>query len=302
MNICIYGAGAIGSLFGAWFSKQNKVTCISRKNHVRAIQTHGLLITGKTQYQGTIPFYENLNNLTKPPDLIIVTVKAYDTLTAGKEILKFMKDDTMVLSIQNGLENIEKLTSIIPEKQILAGITSHGSLFLQPGVIKHTGVGKTRIGELDGTLSKRIRKLQEIFIKSGIFVEMSTNIKKDIWKKAIVNASINPLTAIFQCQNGYLLENPILKELVNKVCEESTIIANSNGYDLDVKDMIAYTNEVISDTKLNISSMLQSIHQKKKTELYEINGAILKAGKEKNCPVSLNDMITHIIPLMYSKI
>lgn len=299
MNICVYGAGAIGSLFASFLSKKHAVSCIARKQQVTIVNKHGLMITGNTDFHGKIPFYESIFDLSETPDLILITVKAFDTTTAAKDIFQVISDDTNVLSIQNGLGNIEKITAIIPKSQVLAGITSHGSLFLQSGIIKHTGVGKTRIGELDGTLTKRLRFLQEMFMRSGISVDMSTNIKKDIWKKAIVNASINPLTTIFQCKNGYLLKNPILKNLLENVSKESTLIANACGFDLAPKEMIGYTNEVINDTTQNVSSMLQSILQKKKTELYEINGILLEEGKKRDCEVSLNEMITHIIPLMY---
>jgi 2-dehydropantoate 2-reductase len=299
MNICIYGAGAVGSLFGAILSKNNTVSCIARKQHVQQIRKHGLMIMGKTQFQGNIPFYETLDELKETPDIILITVKAYDTTNAAQDIAQIISKNTIVLTLQNGLENIEKIVKIVPEKQVLAGITSHGSIFLQSGLIKHTGIGKTRIGELDGRLSTRLRNLQTVFIQSGLPVEMSTNIKKDIWKKVIVNASINPLTTIFQCKNGYLLENPILKNLVGKICMESTLIAHACEYQLDINEMINYTYEVIKDTYGNVSSMLQSIHQKKKTEINEINGAILRNGLKSNCTVDLNEMATHIIPMMY---
>ena len=299
MNICVYGAGAIGSLFASYLSKHHKVSCIARTPHVKAVNNYGLMVTGKTEFQGKIPFYESIFDLSDTPYLVLLTVKAFDTKKAAEDIFQIITKDTLILSIQNGLGNIEKLTSVIPSSQVLAGITSHGSLFLQSGIIKHTGIGKTRIGELDGVLSKRLRSLQELFIRSGITVDISTNIKKEIWKKAIVNASINPLTTIFQCKNGYLLENPILTNLLEKICIESTLISTACGFDLNYQDMIEYTYEVINDTKLNSSSMLQSILQKKKTELDEINGMILDEGKKRNCDVSLNEMITHIIPMMY---
>jgi len=299
MKICVYGAGAIGSLFAAILSKKNTVSCIARKDHVDKVRKYGLTITGKTQFQGSIPFYETIAEQEKSLDLILLTVKSYDTKHAAGEISNHLSDNTMVLSMQNGLDNIEKILAFIPKKQVLAGITSHGSLYLQSGIIKHTGIGKTRIGELDGLLSERLRLIQTTFMRSGISAEMGTNIKKDIWKKGIVNASINPLTAIFQCKNAYLLKNPILKDLVYKICEESTIIANAIGHDLDIKEMIDYTFEVILDTEENHSSMFQSIRQKKKTEVHSINGAIFEYGKKEGCDVYFNEIITRVIDMMY---
>lgn len=300
MNICIYGAGAIGSLFASFLANHHSVFCIGRRHQVDASNKFGLTITGKTEFNKKIPFYTTMDELPITPDLVILTVKAFDTKQAAEDIFRIINKKTILMSLQNGIGNIEKICSIMPEKQVIAAITSHGSLFLQSGIIKHTGVGKTLIGELDGSLSKRIRMIHEILYKTQIMIDISTNIQRDIWKKAIVNASINPLTSIFQCKNGYLLENPVLSALVHKICEESTTIANSIGYGLDGEEMMKYTLDVITDTKQNTSSMLQSILQKKKTELFEINGAIFKEAKKHHYPSPLNEMIINIIPLMYA--
>jgi 2-dehydropantoate 2-reductase len=300
MKICIFGAGAIGSLFAGILSKDNQVNCIARKPHVEEVKKHGLMITGKTKLEKNIPFFETIDELNEIPELIILTVKSYDTEKAAKEINKNISNETIILSLQNGLDNIEKITNHISKKQVLAGITSHGALFIQSGIIKHTGYGKTRIGELNGNLSNRVRLLQTTFIKAGISTEISSNISKDIWKKAIVNASINSLTAIFQCENGYLLTNPILKQLVTKICEESVVIAKANGFDVNQKDMLEYTTRVISETQMNISSMFQSIRQKKETEINAINGAIVKYGIKMKCDVQLNEMIIKILSKMYT--
>ena len=299
MNICVYGAGAIGTLFASFLSKRNKVICIARKPQVDAVKRYGITISGKTSFQGSIPYFQSLQDMNGSPDLILLTVKAFDTEKAAKDIAEYISEDIPVLSLQNGLNNCDVLLSYLTESQILAGITSHGALFMQPGVIKHTGIGKTCIGELDGKLSKRLRDLQVLCIKSGLSVAMSTNIKKDIWRKGIVNASINPLTAIFQCPNGYLLENPLLHDLVVRICEESTMIAQKNDVELTVQDMFEYTFEVIQDTKENHSSMLQSIRQKKRTEIDAINGTLRSLGKNTDTSVFFNELLTKVIHFMY---
>ena len=299
MNICVYGAGAIGTLFASFLSKRNKVICIARKPQVDAVKRYGITISGKTSFQGSIPYFQSLQDMNGSPDLILLTVKAFDTEKAAKDIAEYISEDIPVLSLQNGLNNCDVLLSYLTESQILAGITSHGALFMQPGVIKHTGIGKTCIGELDGKLSKRLRDFQVLCIKSGLSVAMSTNIKKDIWRKGIVNASINPLTAIFQCPNGYLLENPLLHDLVVRICEESTMIAQKNDVELTVQDMFEYTFEVIQDTKENHSSMLQSIRQKKRTEIDAINGTLRSLGKNTDTSVFFNELLTKVIHFMY---
>jgi len=231
MNIVILGAGAIGSLFGALLSKHHNVLLLGRKPHVSTIQSNGLRIQGKTMFHEKISATDTVKDVSFDVDLLLLTVKSYDTINllltvksydtikAIKQAKPLISKNTVVLTFQNGLDNIEKLQSVISKNQILAGVTTHGAVFKSPGVIHHTGIGRTIIGELDGTEIKRLKNIVELFDEANIQVKISHDILKDIWQKAIINSSINPLTAIFQCKNGYLMENPVLFHLVSCLCE-----------------------------------------------------------------------------------
>jgi 2-dehydropantoate 2-reductase len=201
----------------------------------------------------------------------------------------------MVVSLQNGLDNIEKITHIVVKDHIVAGVTTHGAIFSNPGVIRHTGKGKTILGELDGTRSKRLEDIVHIFNEAGIETQISDDVVKDIWAKAIINSSINPLTAFFNCKNGYLLENPLLQKIVEVISEESTHVAQAEGIKLTAPDMIQRTKEVIRDTASNYSSMLQSVQQKKKTEIDSINGKLVTIGRQHRIDTSLNKILVELV-------
>ena len=264
MNIVIVGAGAIGSLFGALLAKKNTVVLVGRAPHITTIQHNGLNITGKTHLHVKLSAVESIKDVSISANLIILTVKSYDTETAIKQTLPLIQDETMVMSLQNGLDNIEKMKHIIDKDRILAGVTTHGAIFSHPGVIRHTGKGKTILGVLDGSQSKRLENIVHLFNEAGIETQASNDIVKEIWAKAIINSSINPLTAFFNCKNGYLLENPLLEKTVEIICKESTCIAQAEGIPLTTLDMIQRTKEVIKDTANNYSSMLQSVSAGKK--------------------------------------
>lgn len=295
MNIVIFGAGAIGSLIGAMLSKNNNVFLIGRKNHVNAIKKSDLIIKGKTNLKVKIKAELTAEKITFNPDLLLLTVKAYDTEPAIIQAKKMINSKTIVLSFQNGLDNIDKLKKHLPSKQIIAGITTHGATFSEPGIIDHTGIGSTIIGELNGDITDRITRVVDLFNKAGIETDISNNIIKEIWIKAIVNSSINPLTTFFQCKNGYLLENPILENLVEKIVEESTSIANAHGIKITKKDMIKKTKNVIKNTKENYSSMLQSYKKGKKTEINSINGKIFDIGKKVGVKPLMNEIMVYSI-------
>lgn len=298
MNIIIFGAGAIGSLFGGILAKNNNVVLIGRKNHVEQIRKKGLRIKGKTNLNVKVLAFEKVEDILFSPDLIIISVKSYDTENAVNEIKKIISKNTFVLSLQNGLDNIEKIEKIVDKKKLFVCITTHGSVFSKPGVIIHTGIGKTKIGSIEKNSSIE-QKIVDLFNKSGIKTNVSNNIMYNIWAKGIVNSSINPLTCFFKCKNGYILKNPILEKLMEQVCYESVGVANACGFNLIYEDTLNLTKEVISDTSENFSSMLQSIQKGSKTEIDSINGFIVKAGKQFGIDVTLNEVIVYVINNLY---
>jgi 2-dehydropantoate 2-reductase len=295
MKILIMGSGAIGSLFAGLLSKNNYVTIIGRKNHVDKINKNGLKIIGKTSINVKIPAFESLDTINFQPDLILLTVKSYDTEIAIIDLLKILGKKTVILTIQNGLDNLEKIEDKIKKEQIIAGTTTNGAIFNSPGVINHTGNGQTYIGEINGKMTDRIKKISDVFNKAHIRTIVSKDILKEIWIKAIVNSCINPLTAFFEIENGILIENEILEKTVEKICEESTKIANTEGLILSNEEMIRKIKHVIKDTKKNRSSMLQSIIMGKKTEIESINGKLVEIGKKNKVNFSLNEILLNLI-------
>ena len=298
MNILIFGAGAIGSIFGGLLSKKNNVMLIGRKSHVSEIKKSGLVIDGKTNLKVKLDAETSVNNISSLPDLVILTVKSYDTTSAIKQVSKILNENTTVLSLQNGLDNIDKIKKIVDSKKIIAGVTTQGAFFSGSGYVKHTGIGTTILGELKGDKTKRINNIVNAFNDVGINTFYSNNIIEEIWIKGIVNSSINPLTTFFQCKNGYLLINPILENLIEKICEESTIIANAQGVNLSYSKMIIKTKEVIRNTSENYSSMLQSYNKGKKTEIESINGKLIDIGKKQDIDTSLNEMLVYSVKFL----
>ena len=295
MKIVVIGAGAIGSFFGAMLSKKHDVVLVGRKPHVDVIKKHDLKISGKTDLNVKILATESVSKVFSPVDLLILAVKSYDTETAIKSAKSLIDRNTVVMSLQNGIDNVEKIQKIVKFDKILVCITTHGVVFSKPGVVEHTGIGKTVIGCLNNKKTQFIDDLISCFNECGIKATFSSDINKEIWTKAIVNSSINPVTALFKCKNGYLIENPVLEKIVEKVCKESTDIAIANGLNLSFSDTIKKTKQVINKTSENHSSMLQSVMYGKKTEIDSINGALVDIAKKYNIDTSLNEMLTYLI-------
>jgi len=295
MNIIVMGAGAIGSLFGGLLSKNNNVTLIGRKPHIETIKKNGLTIKGKTKINKKIPAETTVGKIKDSPDLILLTVKSYDTEKAVKQVKKIMDKQTILLSLQNGLGNIETISRTINKNKVFAGVTTHGATFQKPGVIKHTGKGYTKIGPIKEKNQKKAKEIVKLFNNAGIKTEISQNIIRQIWIKTIINSSINPLTTFFQCKNGYILKNPILELIMEKICKESTTVVNKEGIKIANELTLEETRQVIKDTADNYSSMLQSVQQGKKSEINSINGKIVEIGKKFDVDVTLNDVLFRLI-------
>jgi 2-dehydropantoate 2-reductase len=137
MNILIFGAGAIGSLIGANLSKNNNVILIGRKSHISSIKKNKLIIKGKTNLKVKINAKETVDDLKFKPDILILTVKSYDTEHAILQVKNIISENTIVLSLQNGLDNIDKIRKYISFEKIIVGVTTHGAFFSKPGIIRN---------------------------------------------------------------------------------------------------------------------------------------------------------------------
>lgn len=293
MRVVVFGAGALGSFFGGMLSKKHDVLLVGRKEHIDSINGNGLRIEGKTDF---VAFPEASTSMEEgdDADLVILTVKAYDTEKAVEEIER--KCPAPVLSLQNGLGNEETIGIIAGASRVVGGVTTHGVRYVSPGRVEHTGVGETVIGEMDGSVSDRVKKFADAITECGIKTMVSENIKREIWRKAVVNAAINPLTAILGCRNGYLLENEHTRKLMEEICMEG--IAVAGGVGVDIGDAVEKVMEVARLTADNQSSMLQSVLRKKKTEIDFINGEIVRTGRKVGVKTPVNSTIVEIVRAM----
>ncbi|MHC1635443.1 MAG: ketopantoate reductase family protein, partial [Candidatus Methanospirareceae archaeon] len=186
-RIMVMGAGAIGSLFGGLIASAGyDVVLVGREEHVREIKRKGLHISGLTERRIKIDAETSPRGIEA--DFVLFTVKSYDTEEAARQIE--VKEETAVVSLQNGLGNEEKIAHIIGIEHVVGGVTSYGAIFKEPAHIIHTGVGYTVIGELDGRITDRVRRICEIFNDAGIKTEISTDIRKNKWEKLVINAAI----------------------------------------------------------------------------------------------------------------
>lgn len=226
-------------------------------------------------------------------DLILVTVKAYDTRKVASMLRIAIGPRTAILSLQNGLGNVEALSREVKRESVLAGSTGESAMSIGPGEVIHTGRGRTWIGELDGKVSKRCLAINEVFRKSGFASEITVNVNGILWAKAIVNSAVNPISALTGLPNGEL-RRLALKELGEKVVKEGETVARAAGVSPRPYPR-RLMSDVLSLTSRNKSSMLQDIENKRMTEIRELNGAISRFGKRFGVGTPYNDLLTTLI-------
>lgn len=300
MKIAIIGSGAMGSLYGGILAEAgNEVYFIDVfEEHINKINKDGLCIVenGVERYIKNVKATTNAREVGKV-DLAIVFVKSTITDMAVKQNMDVLDKNTIVLTLQNGLGNIEKINTVVDIEEIIAGTSSNGASMIEPGKINHAGNGGTTIGEIDGSITQRIKELGEILnIPKLGPVKISDNVMGLIWDKLLVNVGINPLTAITGLKNGQLLENEESILLLEKLVEEGIEVAKALGIKLGFQDS-EHCKEVCRATFGNTSSMLADIINKRKTEIMNINGAIVREGKKLNIQTPVNEIITNLVLL-----
>jgi 2-dehydropantoate 2-reductase len=231
-------------------------------------------------------------------DRVLVEVKSYDTYDALRPFGGRLRPDALVLSLQNGLGNLEQMRDALPgHERILIGTTAHGATVLGPGRIRHAGRGPTAIGDPIVQPQERfpLASLKATLSKAGFETTIAPNVHSAIWTKLIANVAINPITALTGLRNGELLRDPELVRLVEAVVAEAVAVMHAVGVPPTLDDHVAYARRVLEQTSDNVSSMLQDIRRGRRTEIDAINGAVVRLGSELVAAVPVNRWLTALV-------
>ena len=302
MKIVVVGPGAMGCLFAAFLSKSKEEIWLLDKNKEKAarINENGISLEGVSgAWQAKVKTTANIQDIGKA-DLILLCVKSFHTKQAIEQIKPLLGQNTRILTLQNGMGNIEIIAEMAGEERVIGGVTSEGATLLDAGKIRHAGRGETIIGMIDGKTPVEMRGIREVFNKVGFETKMSRDIKSLIWSKLIINSGINALTAISGLPNGKLTEFEGTKRILRDAVTEATRIAKRKRVKLIYDDPLAKVEAVCEGTATNLSSMLQDVLRKKRTEIDYINGVIVRLGQELGIPVPTNKLLVDLVKTIES--
>lgn len=300
MRVLVYGAGGLGSVFGGFLARNgHDVHLLGREWHLAVVRKQGLLINGIWgEYR--IRACTTATDLSqvprdKPYDLILVTVKSYDTAAAGSAIRPLVAAQTTVLSLQNGLGNMEALLEAgIPAEALLLGRVIFG-VNTQPGVATVTvAADPVAIGPVPGAQPRfSAFKMASLLASSKIDARSVEDIRPVLWSKVIYNCALNPLGALHGLSYGGVAADPSTRASMERIIGECYAVARAERIALDPADAAAYfkhlTGTLIPKTGDHLPSMLEDLRRGRRLELDALNGAIIRLGRQHGIPTPEND-------------
>ncbi|MCH8019510.1 2-dehydropantoate 2-reductase [candidate division KSB1 bacterium] len=292
-NITIFGVGAIATLFGFFLNKvSDRITLFGTwTEQINAITEKGLTFMDLDGNEWTrrLNITNNLHNVP-PTDVALILVKSYQTKRTVEQVKGILRPNGLAVTLQNGLGNIEILQAALGKDRVVAGITYHAANLSALACVQHAGEGLTFLGVKVGR-ETQLNEIVNLLNKAGIQTELIKNIESLSWSKVIVNASINPLTALLEIKNGDLLHHPLLGKILRATIQEVAAVATKHGIRLPHPDPVEHVFDICRATARNRSSMLQDIVRGTQTEIEAINGAVVELGLRYGIPTPVNQFL-----------
>lgn len=287
--IGILGAGSLGRLWGAMLPTGG-IAFIARPGEPTGASVDYRFRPFKgPESQVRIPFLQPGDE----PELILVTTKAGDTLDAVAGVINQFAIDTPILLFQNGLGSQQAVAKRWPERPILAASTTEGANRPESGLLVHAGTGDTWVGPMKSPAKATVRKAVTMLATSGLNIHPETDIVQRLWQKLIINAGINPYTAILDCPNGKILDAPLYQSTIDQLCLELSQLMDDAVRIRQTPDALRERIEQVArNTAGNTSSMRADVQRGRQTEIDFINGYVAKLGKELGIETPVNQMLT----------
>jgi len=303
MNIVVIGAGAVGGYFGGKLAKAGfDVTFIARGKTLEAIKTNGLQVKSINGDFVVHPKVINNINDIKNPDLIILGVKSWQVIDIAKQLKSIINENTLVLPLQNGADNADKLLSILNKENVLAGFCKIVSKIEAPGIINHFAYEPEIVfGEYDNQKTERVKNIKKVFDKAEFNNTISDDIHLDIWKKFLFIATVSGVGALTRSVFGVMREDNDVRQIMYQTANEIVAIANAKGINLSNND-VEMVLKVVDNLDYNTTaSMQRDIIEGRPSELENFNGYIVKIGKELHITTPANSFTYHCLLPMEKK-
>jgi 2-dehydropantoate 2-reductase len=292
MEIAVMGAGAVGCYYGGMLARAgHKVTLIARAQHVEAVRRSGLRLQTAT-FDAAVPMQASEDpSAARGAKLVLFSVKSPDTELAGTALALHLDPDAVVLSLQNGVDNAERLAAVLG-RDVIPAVVYVATEMAGPGHVRHHGRGELVIGP-----SPSSARLAAAFGAAGVPVEVSDNVIGALWAKLIVNCAYNALSAITQLPYGRLVQGNGIPAVMRDVVDECLAVAHAAGVDVpgDMHQAVPRTAETMPG---QFSSTAQDLARGKPTEIDHLNGLVVRKGEALGVPTPANRLLLALVKLL----
>jgi 2-dehydropantoate 2-reductase len=292
-EVLIVGTGAMACVFAARLSAAGvAVTMLgSWEDGLAALAQDGVCVVDEDGGAQSYPV-----SVTSQPEecprtrLALVLVKSWQTAHAAQQLAQCLPHDGLALTLQNGLGNREQLAHVLGAKRVALGVTTLGATLLAPGKVRPAG-------EAVVTLSSHpnLTTLTNLLQGAGFVIENAADPLALIWGKLVINAAINPITALLGISNGQILARPTARALMQAVVREAAAVAVAQGIRLPYPDPVVAVETIARRTGGNLSSMLQDVQRGAPTEIDAISGGIVQAGEATGVPTPINSTLWRLV-------
>jgi 2-dehydropantoate 2-reductase len=286
VHIVVMGSGGVGGYFGAKLLRGGAaVTMVARGPHLEAMRRAGLTVRSAVEGDRVVrpPAVERLEGVARA-DAVIFCVKSFDTEDAAARLWSILGPDTPVLSLQNGVDNEDKIDGALGVGRALGGVAQVFATIESPGVIRHHAAGRIIVGEMDGRVSERAERLREAFARAEVPVELSENIRRALWEKYILICAVAGTTALTRETLGVIRDTPPTWQLFRTIVAEVTAVARAAGVDVpaDTVDQTMKLAQGIAPGSR--ASLAQDLLQGRRLELEALHGHASRLGERLGVP------------------
>ncbi|MDH4083175.1 MAG: 2-dehydropantoate 2-reductase [Nitrospira sp.] len=300
-QILVVGAGSVGGFFGAHLAKNNPdVSFLLRPTTRDAVKRNGLTIRSASGSFTVRPRVASEAREFPKPDLIVLGVKAYDLDEVMDQIEPVLSEQTVILTLQNGIDTEDRLIARFNRDCVVGGVAFIYSKIAEPGVIDHYKKGAVAIGELMGYESERLLKIRDRFVAAGIPCQLSKDIRRSKWEKMCWNCVFNPITVLINDCVAKALDHPEMLGVIRQIVGEVTAISATLKVPLplDMPERVVKATQEIRDIH---TSMYDDWKVGRQTEIAYLNGYIVEKGRELGVPTPVNEALTAMIKAMTEK-
>jgi 2-dehydropantoate 2-reductase len=292
MNVAVMGAGAVGCYYGGMLARAgHAVVLIGRAQHVEAVRRDGLFLETQA-FQAHLPVQASTDaSVLRGARLVLCCVKSTDTESAASDMAPHLAPDALVLSLQNGVGNAERMQAVLG-RQVAATVVYVAAEMAGPGHVRHHGRGELVIGP-----SPASPELAQLFADAGVPVQISDNVTGALWVKLILNCAYNALSAITRLPYGRLVQGEGVQELMREVMQECLAVARAEAVTVP-GDVWEEVQRIARTMPAQYSSTAQDLARRKPSEIDHLNGYVVRTGRARGIATPVNHALHTMIKLL----